>query len=348
MAESKPPTIADVARHAGVSKGLVSFVFNDRPGVAPDTRARIVASAAELGWRPSVRGRSLSTRRSYALGLVVRRDPQVIAADPFFPAFISGVETALSNETQVLVLSVVADEPSELRTYETLTADRRVDGVFLTDLRQGDQRLALFTRLGLPAVAVGRPDVDAGFPVVTLDDAPGVAASVEHLADLGHTRIAYVAGDLRMLHGLRRRDAFLAAMGRRGLDTDLVLDTDFSAAQGAAATRTLLDRALRPTDGPPTAIVYASDPMALAGMGVAHQRGLRIPADLSITGFDGIEVGRYVHPTLTSVVADPVAWGEATTRVLLGLIDAGHADDVELPAAHLVTGGSSGPPPSAP
>lgn len=342
MAESKPPTIADVARRAGVSKGLVSFVFNDRPGVAPETRQRIVAAAAALGWRPSVRGRSLSTRRSYALGLVVRRDPQVIAADPFFPAFMSGVETALSGEAQVLVLSLVADEQSELQTYEGLTADRRVDGVFLTDLRRDDQRLPLLARLGLPAVAVGRPDVDTGLPVVSLDDGPGVAQSVDHLADLGHRRIAYVAGDLCMLHGLRRQDAFLTAMQRRGLDTHLVLATDFSAAQGAAATRVLLD-----LDVPPTAIVYASDPMALAGMGVAHQRGLRIPADLSVTGFDGTEVGRYVHPTLTSVVADPVAWGEAATRVLLALLDAGHADGLALPAAHLVPGGSSGPPPTS-
>lgn len=340
---TSPPTIADVARRAGVSKALVSFVFNDRPGVAPDTRERIVAVADELGWRPSVLGRSLSTRRSYALGLVLRRDLQVIAADPFFPAFISGIETALSGEAQVLVLSVVPDEESELRTYETLTTDRRVDGVFLTDLRRDDQRMALLSRLGLPAVAVGRPDVDGGLPVVTLADAPGVEESVEHLAGLGHHRIAYVAGDLRMLHGLRRRDAFLAAMVRRDLATDLVVDTDFSSAQGAAATRTLLDRADRPT-----AIVYASDPMALAGMGIAHQRGLRIPEDLSITGFDGFEVGRYVHPTLTSVIADPVAWGEAATRVLLRLLDAGQAEDLELPAARLVVGGSSGPPPPDP
>jgi DNA-binding LacI/PurR family transcriptional regulator len=333
------PTIADVARAAGVSKGLVSFVFNDRPGVAPQTRARIREAAAAIGWRPSLSARSLSTRTSFALGLVVRRDPRVIAADPFFPAFIAGVEMGLTGEGRILVLSVVPDADTELRTYRRLVADSRVDGVFLTDLRYDDRRLALLAELGLPAVMIGHPDRSSAFPVVNLDDAHGVRQSVAHLVGLGHSRIAYVAGEPQMVHGRRRRDSFVDAMTGAGLHPDRVVDTDFSAAAAAAETHRLLDAA-----SPPTAIVYASDPMAIAGMGVVHQRGLRVPADISITGFDGTDLARHVYPSLTTVVADPAAWGREAARTLLQLIAVAEAPNLELPAAELLVGASTGPP----
>lgn len=329
--DDRRPTIADVAQQAGVSKGLVSFAFNDRPGVAPDTRDRIMAVAREMGWRPRPNARSLSTRRSSALGLVVRRAPEVLSSDPFFPAFIAGVETVLTEVNQVLVLSLVPDEAAELRTYRTLVADARVDGVFLTDLRCTDRRLELLAELGLPAVTLGHPDIDSALPAVSLDDAPGVAASVEHLMGLGHRRIGYIAGDSTMVHARRRREAFVAAMKQAGQMPDRIEQTDFSPHQGGRATETLLDSAQ-----PPTAIVYASDPMAIAGIGVAHQRGLRVPIDLSVIGFDGTDLGRHIFPTLTTVVADPLTWGHQAAAVLLQLVATGTVSDFELPPAQLV------------
>ncbi len=334
------PTIADVARQAGVSKGLVSFVFNERPGVAPKTRDRILAVAQEMGWRPRPSARSLSIDRSYALGLVVRRRPQVLSTDPFFPAFMAGVETVLSGAGQVLVLSLVPDEEAERQTYRTLLADARVDGVFLTDLQRSDPRIALLAEIGLPAVTIGRPEVEQPFPAVTLDDAPGVAETVTHLHGLGHRRIAYVAGDVEMVHGRRRRASFLAEMERLGCPIDLVIHTDFTAAQAMAATTTLLD-----LPEPPTAIAYASDLMAIAAVGVLHERGLQVPRDVSVAGFDGIDLGRCIYPTLTTVMADPVGWGQEAARVLLQLVSSGAAEDYDLPAARLVVRDSTGAPP---
>lgn len=334
------PTIADVAQRAGVSKGLVSFVFNDRPGVAPQTRERIVVAARELGWTPSATARSLSTRRSLALGLVVRRPTQVLVADPFFPAFIAGIETVLNRSGQVLVLSMVPDEQAELRAYRTLVADRRVDGVFLTDLRCRDPRLDLLSELELSAVTIGRPEGKPRFPAVILDDDQGVRQSVEHLVGLGHRRLAYVAGDIEMLHGRRRLTSFVAAMTEAGLPHNQVIDTDFSPAQAGAATARLIEE---PT--PPTAIIYASDPMAVAGMALLQRRGRSIPQQVSVTGFDGSEIASHLHPALTTVTADPVTWGSTAAEVLLRLIADGGAEDVELPAAQLLVAASTGPPP---
>ena len=133
-------TIMDVAEKAGVSKGLVSFVLNDRPGVAPATRERILDAVRELDWRPSQAARSLINDRAYAMGFVLARPADLLAADPFFPGFIAGVEAELSARHSALVLQVVPDVDAELDTYRRLVADKRVDGVLVADLRVDDPR----------------------------------------------------------------------------------------------------------------------------------------------------------------------------------------------------------------
>lgn len=336
-------TITDVAKHAGVSKGLVSFALNDRPGVSPDTRKRILESADVLGWIPSLRARSLSTRRSFALGLVIGRSPDVLAADPFFPSFIAGLESVLAPQGRALVLSVVPDEQTELQTYRSLVADGRVDGVFVTDLRHHDARIPLLVELGLPAVTLGRPDTESPFPAVSIDDTHGITEIVRHLVGLGHRHIGHVAGSSSMIHGNRRREAFTDALLAAGLTPGESIETDFSMAAGALATRKLLSQEPRPT-----AIVYANDPMAIAGLGVAHELGIRVPEDLSMTGFDDIEYASYVYPPLTSVSTRPADWGRAAARALLALMENGSHDDVDLPPAQLVVRGSAAAPPLQP
>jgi DNA-binding LacI/PurR family transcriptional regulator len=340
MAESPPPTIADVARRAGVSKGLVSFALNDRPGVSNDTRARILEVAREMGWRPSLRARSLSTGRSYACGLVIGRSTDVIAADPFFHSFIAGVEDEFSVSGQVLVLAAATPGRQEAETYHGLATDKRVDGVILTDLRGADPRLALVEQLGLAAVTLGTPDIDSAHSSVSVDDGAGIRAAVQHLAALGHRRVAHVAGPETMLHARSRRAAFHDAAAHGGLTAESV-ETDFSAAEGAKATAALLD-----AETPPTAIVYSNDHMAIAGLGIALRRGLSVPRDLSITGFDDIELGRYVNPSLTSVTTDAREWGRVAARTLLAAIAGEPPVHVRLAEPRLHVRESTGPAPT--
>ncbi|MGJ4843237.1 LacI family DNA-binding transcriptional regulator [Leifsonia sp. Le1] len=331
-------TINDVAKAAGVSKGLVSLALNDRRGVAPDTRDRILTVAREMGWSPNPGARGLSTKRAYALGLILRRDPRTIEVDPFFPAFIAGVETVLAERAQVLVLTVVPDEEAERRAYSRLAADKRVDGFLLTDLLAHDERIPYIHGLGMQAVSLGEPGNDTPFPVITRDYDAGIDDLVSHLIGLGHRRIVHVSGDERMLHGRKRRERYEHAMLAAGL-TPVVVPTDFSPEQGAEATKALLDGPDRPT-----AIVYGNDPMAIAGMGVAHERGLRLPQDLSITGLDGSQIGTYVYPSLTTIDNDPTGWGIAAATALLRLVEDGEPADVALPPARLVVRASTAAP----
>ncbi|GAA3337956.1 LacI family DNA-binding transcriptional regulator [Curtobacterium pusillum] len=334
------PTITDVARHAGVSKGLVSLALNDRPGVNADTRARIRSAADDIGWRPNAAARSLTSRRTSALGLVVTRDPSIIETDPFFAAFIAGLEAVLSERGQVLVLSVVPDADAEERTYRTLAGDGRVDGFIITDLRRADPRVALVAELGSVAVTLGEPDVPSPFPAVRREYEHGIDDLVHYLADLGHTRIAHVAGNDDMLHGHARREQFertAEALGVRAV----VTPTDFSPEAGASATEDLLGT--DPRDRP-TAIVYGNDPMAIAGMAVAQRLGFRVPDDVSISGLDGSQIGRHVYPALTTLDNDPAEWGRVVAATLLDLVDGKDPVDRTLTPARLIVRGSTGAP----
>jgi DNA-binding LacI/PurR family transcriptional regulator len=352
---TRRPTIDDVARVARVSKGAVSFALNGRPGVAKTTRARILAAADELGWTPSASARSLSTQRALAVGLVVAREPELLGADPFFPPFIAGIETVLARRGQALVLQVPPSADDELDGYRRLAADRRVDGVFLSDLRVDDPRPSALAELGLPAVTIGRMP-NSQLPSVSLDDRPGIEAAVRHLITLGHRRIANVAGPSNFVHGGTRQAAWRKVMLAAGLAADLAVTADFTASGGAAATAGLLDLAQ-----PPTAIVYANDVMAIAGMSVAASRGVSVPDQLSVTGFDDTELARHLRPALTTVRSDALGWGAAAAKLLLDVIDARPARGparrersaerplvihVELPPAELVLRDSCAPPPS--
>ncbi|MFI1965076.1 LacI family DNA-binding transcriptional regulator [Streptomyces pathocidini] len=337
------PTIADVAKLAGVSRSAVSFALNDRPGLAQETRRRILAAAAELGWRPSRPAQALSRGKAGALGLVLARETDLIGADPFFPAFIAGVESVLSRRGDALVLHVT-DPADEAATYRRLAVDRRVDGVLLTDLRVDDRRPALMAELGLPAVVVGDPEGAQGLCAVSLDDRPAFAAAVRELAALGHRRIAHVAGPQEFRHARRRREAWEQAMRAAGLEPGPVLPGGFTAEGGANATLELLARGA----DRPTAVIYANDLSATAGLAVAQRQGFTVPGDLSVVGYDDTPLAAYTHPPLASARADAQGWGAAAARALDEVITAGRADHVELAPAELRMRGSMGPAPEAP
>ena len=235
---------------------------------------------------------------------------------------------------------MVPEHEGEQQSYIRLSDQGRVDGVLVTDLLIDDARPALLAELGLPAVIVGPAMPEAYWPAVGVDDGPGIAAAVEHLVALGHTRIAHVSGPAEMVHGRSRRAAWAATLHAADLPEGPSVEADFSAEAGAAATRELLDLA-----DPPTAIVYANDLMAIAGLAVAVNRGIDVPGQLSITGYEDTELAAHVQPPLTTVRTDVIGWGRAAAGRLLELIDQRPATEVRLPSPELVARGSTGPAP---
>ncbi len=309
----KRPTIADIARRAGVTKSTVSFALNGRPGVSEATRGRILLIAQEMGWQPSRAARALSGGRADVLGLVVDRPASTLGIEPFFMQLISGIESELASRDIALLLQVNEDPAAQSATYKRWWAQRRVDGVFVVDLRIDDERTALLAELGMPAVVVGGPQGLNGLHGLWNDEAAAVRSVVEYLAALGHRRIARVAGMSRLWHTAVRAGAFAEATARLGV-TAIEESTDYTGEEGARVTRRLLSSA-----EPPTAIVYDNDIMAVAGLSVAAEMGVPVPGRLSIVAWDDSVLCRLVHPPLTAVTIDIPAYGAKVARTLADL-----------------------------
>lgn len=339
----KRPTMADIARRAGVSKVAVSYALNDQPGVSEATRASIKSIAEELGWRPNSAARALTGGRAQAVGLVVRRPARTLGVEPFFMEFISGVETVLAEHAYALMLQMVADQEQEIEVCRRWWGERRVDGVFLMDLHSEDARVDAVRDIGLPAVAIGPPEVAGGLPAIWSDDGASVHEIVRYLAALGHRRIARVAGPAELAHTAVRDAALAEACREAGIPEATVVHTDYTGDAGARAARALLIASARPT-----AIVFDNDIMAVAALSVAQELNLAIPADLSVVAWDESPLTQVVRPMLSAVTRDIPAYGARSAAALLSLIGGEDVGSVRDGYAHFVPRGSTSPPPPEP
>lgn len=324
-------TILDVAAEADVSIASVSAALNGRRGVSDGTRVRILSVADRLGWVPSIRGRSLSGKRAFAVGLVIERSTAVLESDPFFAAFIAGVESVLERRGYALVLQMAFTHRSATDRYRQMALDHRVDGVFLTDLAATDSRVPLVRELGLPAVAVNSAP-GCEIPSVRQDHLPGLRDLVERVVALGHTQIAHVAGRRGLLHTRQRVGVWRDVLAAAGLAPGPVVYGDFSTESGSRAA----DRLLAGESSRPTAVVCASDLMAVGLVARASRLGIDVPGQLSVTGFDGIEIGGYVRPALTTVLTSPRLLGAAAAEMLLALVAGEHPTDAAVPATSVL------------
>ncbi len=334
-------TINEIARRSGVSKGAVSYALNNRPGVSVETRARILAVAEQLGWAPNRTARLLSGSRTDSFGLILARDPRILASEPFYMEFVAGLESVLSTRSYALLLQVCVDRDRELETYRTWSSERRVDAVVVVDVRREDPRLPLLTELELPAVLVGHPSATGPFPTVWTDDTAAMEAAVTHLVALGHVRIARVSGMEDLVHVQVRDRAFLTASAAHGVSGRIHV-ADFSAAGGRDGVRALLA-------GPasPTAILFDNDLMAVSALSALAGLGVGVPDDLSVVAWDGSALCEVTSPQLTAVTRDVMGLGAHVARRLFALLEgalpAAHLDTTP----HLVVRGTTAPPPSA-
>ena len=337
----KRPTIADIAREAGVSKGAVSYALNGQPGVSEATRERIRAIATRIGFRASTAARALAGAPANVVGLALQRPARTLAVEPFFMELVSGLEAELSTHAYALLLQMVPDDRDESETgiYRQWWNERRVDGVLLCDVRADDPRVLAVHQMGLPAVVVGPPAAGGQLASIWSDDAASMTEAVEHLAALGHRRIARVAGIRELAHTQARTRAFGSACARLRLTAVETIWTDYSGDAGARATRQLLS-----ADQAATAVIYDNDIMAIAGLAVAQEMGRDVPADLSIVAWDDSPICPLVHPPLTALTRDVAEYGRQAARLLLAVMAGEPGTQVRDEPARLTVRGSTGPP----
>lgn len=272
-------------------------------------------------------------------GLVLTDGPGDGPFTPFYRDLLAGVEEHLDPRGGAVLMVTAEDRAAELALYRRWAAERLVDAVVVTDLTDGDDRASVCAREGLPVVLLGG-DPAWGLPVVDdYDNGAAMRTAVEHLVALGHRRIGRVGGPERFLHTRARTVSFGRALAEHGL-TGTALAGDYGATSGAQATRALLGEPERPT-----AIVYDNDVMAVAGLAVAAELGLRVPDDLSLLAWDDSDQCRLATPALSVVSRDVHDLGAATAAALLDTAAGRAARPGRAPLVRVVVRGSTGPAP---
>lgn len=332
-------TSLDVARRAGVSRTTVSFVLNSvkKASISEETRQRVLAAIEELGYVPDAAAQALASGRTQTIGMVFRSNPH-ITADLAHMQIIEGLmAVARQSGVRLLIDSVTQAETAE--TYAKLTRTKRIDGLILSDPRVDDLALRDLVNDGFPLVLLGRlPDVKVCS--IEFDNRGGARAAAEHLLLQGHSRIGFIGYSPLAFTGVAERlggyqDA-LAAAGT-AFDETLVRYGDCSPDSGFAATMSLLA-----APAAPTALFVTSDVLAFGALAAIHARGLTIPDDIALVGFDDNPLTQFAIPALTTVRVSFEEMGRQAGKMLLDRI----LDDVEpgrevLLAAELVIRASS-------
>jgi LacI family transcriptional regulator len=320
--EEVVPTIAQVAKQAGVGVATVSRVLNCSPAVREETRRRVLDAIAELGYAPNAAARALSTGRTRAIGVVA----------PFFtrPSVIQrlrGISRVLAGGGYQLVLFGV-EQPGEREEYfRALPDGGGLDGVLSISLCPTDGELERFTAAGVPVVLIDHPH--ALVPAVHTDDRAGGRLATEHLLELGHARIAFLGdregAEFGFTSSAMRRAGYEAALANAGIgvDPELVRLGPYEREVAAAMTRELLEGGDRPT-----ALFAASDTQALAALEAVRALGASVPGDLSIVGYDDIELARYLG--LTTVAQPLEESGVRGTELLLAVLEGAPAPSRQL------------------
>jgi DNA-binding LacI/PurR family transcriptional regulator len=308
-------TLEAVARVAGVSRATVSRVVNDSPRVRPDVRLTVESAIRQLGYTPNRAARSLVTRRSDSIAVVITEPTGRLFADPFFPRLVRGVSAELASRDLQLVL-LMPEPADEERTIRYLTGGH-VDGALLVSLHGDDPTPAALAARSVPVVFVGRPPLGADVSYVDVDNRQGAHRATDHLLRSGCRRVVTVAGPADMAVGVDRvtgyRDALQAA-GRGG--DELVETGDFTYEGGASAMERLL-RAAPDLDG----VFCASDLMAAGALGVLLAAGREVPGDVRLVGFDDSPLAATTRPPLSSVGQPIEEMGREAVRLLLDEID---------------------------
>lgn len=285
-------TRLDVARLAGVSTAVVSYVVNDGPrGVSIDKRERVLRAIRQLNYRPNPSARALKTGTTGLIGVIVSD-----ITNPHYAEFVAAIDSAAGADGRSLMLGISHGDPEEEAQLIRDLLDRGTDGLLLINCRLSDDRLRTVGAAEKPCVLVDRSLPGSMLPTVSADLQAGARQAIEHLADHGHERIAYITGPLMERQVDHRTIAYDSVLRERGLPRLNPVITNWSRDGGYRA----LDEVMTWAE-PPTAVFAGSDLIAIGILNAARDQGVAVPDDLAIVGLDGTMESAYVTPALTTV-----------------------------------------------
>jgi DNA-binding LacI/PurR family transcriptional regulator len=317
-AKPKRPTSFEVAKLAGVSRSTVSFVLNGvaKANIGAATQARVLAAARELGYVPDAAGRTLASGRTHTLGLLICH-AEHLRVDAFIPQAFLGLNQ-VSQRYGFKVIVEAVENPEKPDAYLELVRAKQVDGLVVLNPRRGDAQLRELVREGFPLVMMGASELPQAYTVSSLDNTLAARRATEHLIGLGHTRIAHLSyGGLEYQGADERFQGYRDALAQADLPYDpaLLREGNYSAESGFSAMTSLLD-----SGAAFTALFASNDTVALGAMAALRGRGLRIPEDVAVVGYDDIPLAAYAAPPLTTVRSPALEHGQLAGELLVSLI----------------------------
>jgi len=307
------PTIYDVARLAGVSTATVSRALNGTGQIAPATLATIEAAVEELGYHPNTVARSLVTKSTHTIALLL---PDI--TNPFYAALVRGIQEAAFGHGRTMLLCTTEGDAEREEHYLRLLQAKQVDGALVDGLVLPADRIAGFVEDGFPIVCLDR-DIDSrSIPLVQVDNHVGGFRATKHLLSLGHKHIAHVKGAAGLRLSEERLEGFWAAHEHQRLvpSASLIVEGSFTEESGYQAARGLLEAKRRFT-----AVFAANDLSAIGVMRAAAEAGMRVPQDLSVVGFDDIRLASYTTPPLTTIRQPAERIAQRATELLMDLTE---------------------------
>ncbi len=301
-------TIKDVAAMAGVSFTTVSHVVNNTRPVSADVRAKVERAINQLHYVPSAVARSLKARTTATVGLVVPN-----STNPYFAELARGIQDGCAREGYCVFFCNSDDDPSKQRHYLRILQEKRIDGLIIASAGEDSVLASSLTDTREPFVIVDRNIEGLSADLVQIDHERGAYLATKHLLELGHVRIGCITGPVAAAVSAMRVHGFIRAMAERGIDIEpsAIVESDFSGTGGQEAAGRLFD------DVRPTAIFACNDMMGIGALRAAAERGIRVPQQCSIIGFDDIEFSNYTYPALSTVGQSVRALGEAAAQMLI-------------------------------
>ncbi|WP_176084268.1 LacI family DNA-binding transcriptional regulator [Martelella sp. HB161492] len=308
--KQRTPTLAEIAKVAGVSRMTASRALNNQPGVSEETREDILRIADEMGYVANRLAQKLSSGRTHIIGVIAQLHT------PFTSDLVMGVGRAARGAGYEMLVYSLPDSDSQPPSSVVSLVQQVADGV-ITILPYESHYLETLDRAAVPVVTIDAQEDEPPFPSVMADSYQGGRLIMQHLAEHGHRRVAFITGDNRLLSARQRLSAYRDAVGRFGLDDDpaLIAEGDFLQRSGFEAAKRLLT-----LKSPPTAIFAANDISALGAYAAVREAGLDIPGDISIVGFDDIPLAAQMHPPLTTIRQPLQQMGRSAVNMLLALI----------------------------
>jgi LacI family transcriptional regulator len=306
-------SITDVATQAGVSVTTVSHVLSGRRPVSESTRDRVQRIIAELGYEPNQLARSLRMRRSHTIALII---PDI--TNPFYPSVARGMQDAVTPAGYHVIVSNTDADPEAERAILRQMVTRRVDGICFAGYYNHADDVAPAVAVGIPVVLLGGRKPGPGIDVLTTDDVLAGKLATEYLIGRGHQRIGFITGPPGEGPPAQRVKGYRRALTEAGIRNaaSLVNRQEFSRAGGARGRAELRDLAQ-----PPNAVICTNDIVAIGALDTARERGLRVPEQVAIMGFDDIEAASLISPSLTTVSIAPVEQGRALGELLVARLD---------------------------